>query len=61
MLYGSVTPIDVAELLAHNGFSVDRRKILLNEPIKRLGDYEIGIRLHQDVVPSVKLHVLKEE
>ncbi len=61
VLYGSVTPTDIAELLAHNGFSVDRRKLLLNEPIKRLGDYEIGIRLHQDVVPSLKLHVLREE
>lgn len=60
-LYGSVTPTDVAELLEANGFEVDKRKILLYAPIKKLGDYEIPIRLHREVSPALRLHVVKEE
>ncbi len=61
VLYGSVTPTDIAELLAGAGFAVEKRKILLREPIKKLGDYEIPIRLHHEVAPKVRLHVVKEE
>lgn len=60
-LYGSVTPTDVAELLEANGFPVDKRKIVLYAPIKKLGDYEIPIRLHKEVSPALRLHVVKEE
>lgn len=61
VLYGSVTPTDVADLLKEKGFSVDKRKIVLHEPIKKLGEYEIPIRLHPEVAPRVKMVVLKEE
>ncbi len=61
LLYGSVTPTDIADLLEEKGFKIDKRKILLHEPIKRLGEFEIRIRLHQEVVPVVKLTVTKEE
>ena len=61
LLYGSVTPTDIADLLEEKGFRIDKRKILLHESIKRLGEFEIRIRLHQEVVPVVKLTVTKEE
>lgn len=61
VLYGSVTPTDIAEMLAAKGIAVEKRKIVLREPIKKLGDYEIQIKLHREVSPSVRLHVIKEE
>jgi large subunit ribosomal protein L9 len=61
VLYGSVTPTDIAEMLAAKGIAVEKRKIVLREPIKKLGDYAIQIRLHHEVSPSVRLHVIKEE
>jgi large subunit ribosomal protein L9 len=59
-LYGSVTTSDIAEALAAKGFEVDRRKIHLQEPIKRLGDYEIPIKLHRDVTTKIKVRVIAE-
>ncbi len=61
VLYGSVTPTDIAELLEEKGFKVDKRKIILHEPIRKLGDYSVKIRLHSEVVPTIKLTVLREE
>jgi large subunit ribosomal protein L9 len=59
-LYGSVTTSDIAEALAAKGFEVDRRKLQLAEPIKRLGDYEIGVKLHREVSATVKVKVAAE-
>jgi len=59
-LYGSVTTADIAEALAAKGFDVDRRKLQLAEPIKRLGAYEVGIKLHRDVAATVKVTVAAE-
>jgi len=59
-LYGSVTPIQIAELLAGKGIEVDRRKLDLAEPIKAIGEYEIQLRLHPRVVGKFKLHVVGE-
>jgi len=59
-LYGSVTTSDIAEALASKGLPVDRRKIHLQEPIKKLGEFEIPIRLHREVPASVKLRVVAE-
>ena len=59
-LYGSVTNADVAEMLEKEGFSVDKRKILLDEPIKALGIYDVTVKLHHDVSASVKVWVVKE-
>jgi large subunit ribosomal protein L9 len=60
-LFGSVTAIQIAELMAAKGHEVDRRKIMLDEPIKDLGDHEVGIRLHRDVVAKVKVKVVAAE
>jgi len=61
ILYGSVTPTDIADLFKKAGYVVDKRKIILREPIKKLGEFEVSIRLHHEVAPKIKLHVLKEE
>ncbi len=60
VLYGSVTSSDIAEALSAKGFDLDRRKIHLQEPIKRLGEFEIPVRLHRDVNATVKLKVIAE-
>jgi large subunit ribosomal protein L9 len=60
-LFGSVTAKDIADLLGKQGFEIDRRKIVLPEPIRTLGEHSINIKLFRDVVASVKLHVNKEE
>jgi large subunit ribosomal protein L9 len=59
-LFGSVTAAQVAELLAAKGFEVDRRRIEL-EPIKEVGDHTANVRLHRDVVATVRLKVSAEE
>ncbi len=59
-LYGSVTTQDIAELLKQEGFEIDRKKIVLENPIKALGVYAIEIRLHPEVTATVKLWVVKE-
>src|SRR5690348_4737855 len=56
-LYGSVTTADIAESLAARGFEVDRRKIGLHEPIKKLGEFDIPLKLHRDVTTHVKVKV----
>jgi large subunit ribosomal protein L9 len=60
-LYGSVTNADIAELLGAKGFEVDRRKILLPDPIKSLGENTVPVKLHRDVTAQVKVIVAKEE
>jgi len=59
-LYGSVTAMDVAEALAARGLQIDRRSIDLAEPIKALGDFEVGVKLHSEVVGKVKVKVEAE-
>ena len=59
-LYGSVTSGDVAEFLKAKGIEIDKRKVLLDEPVKHLGEHEIKIRLHPEVQPALKLLVTKE-
>jgi len=60
VLYGSVTSMDIAEALETKGFSVDKRKIALEEPIRSLGTFEVSIKLHRDVTALVGLVVSKE-
>jgi len=60
-LYGSVTTTDLCEMLAAKGMQLDRRKIALNAPIKKLGDYEIPVKLHREVDAAFQVHVIKEE
>ena len=59
-LYGSVTTADIAEELKKKGFTIDKRKIGLDEHIKKLGEFDIPIRLFRGVVAEVKLHVEAE-
>ena len=60
-LFGSVTAMEVEALLRESGFDVDRRKIQLWENLKALGDYDIDIKLHRDVVATVKVSVTSKE
>jgi len=59
-LYGSVTSGDVAEFLKAKGIDIDKRKVQLEEPVKKLGEHEVGIKLHPEVTASLKLLVTKE-
>jgi large subunit ribosomal protein L9 len=60
-LYGSVTNADIATLLASKGFEIDRRKILLPDPIKALGETTVPVKLHREVTAQLKVLVAKEE
>ncbi len=59
-LYGSVTSSDIADFLKSQGFEVDRRKLILPEPIKAIGAYDVPLKLHREVTVSLKVHVVKE-
>ncbi len=56
-LYGSVTPLEIADALAGRGIQVDRRRIELAEPIKRLGEHRVHVRLHRDVTTELVVDV----
>ncbi len=60
-LFGSVTAADIAKALEEQEIHVDRRNILLEEPIKELGVFSVPVKLHQDVTAEVKVWVIKEE
>ena len=60
-LFGSVTSKDVADALVAKGFTIDRRKIQLDEPIKSLGEFKVPVKLHKDVTAEVTVVVAKEE
>jgi len=60
-LFGSVTAKDVADALAQKNFTIDRRKVHLDEPIKQLGEFKVPVRLHKDVTAEVTVQVVKEE
>jgi large subunit ribosomal protein L9 len=57
VLYGSVTPTDIADALGERGIEVDRRRIEVAEPIKRLGEHTVHVRLHRDVVAELVVEV----
>lgn len=59
-LFGSVTASDIAEQLAAQGLQIEKRQIDLPEPIKALGVYRVGIKLHADVKPEIKVWVIKQ-
>ena len=60
VLYGSVTSMDIAHELKEQGYEIDRRKIVLREPIKRFGNYNVPVRLHRDVTLELPINVLGE-
>jgi len=59
-LFGSVTAQHIAELLGEKGYQIDRRAILLEDPIRELGVYNVEVRLHPEVATAVKLWVVKQ-
>jgi large subunit ribosomal protein L9 len=59
-LYGSVTASDIAEYLKAKGFEIDRRKLILPEPIKNIGDHQVPLKLHRDVTVPLTVKVVKE-
>ena len=59
-LFGSVTSKDVAEALEQKNFTIDRRKIQLDEPIKQLGEHKVVVRLHRDVTAEVTVNVVRD-
>ena len=59
-LYGSVTSIDIADFLITHKIDIDKRKIQLDDPIKSLGDYQIPIRLHREVIVPIAVIVEAE-
>jgi len=60
VLFGSVTTSDIATALGAKGFEVDRRKLQLHEPIKKLGEFDIPLKLHREVVATIKVKVVAE-
>jgi len=60
VLYGSVTSMDIAHELKEQGYEIDRRRIVLREPIKRFGNYAVPLRLHRDVTVELPVSVLGE-
>jgi large subunit ribosomal protein L9 len=60
-LFGSVTAKDIAEALERKDFTIERRKIMLDEPIKQLGQYKVTIKLHREVSAEIEVNVVKEE
>ena len=60
-LFGSVTNVQIAELLEQHGFTIDRRKIALAEPIKEAGEHVVPVQLRRELVAEIKLNVTPEE
>src|SRR5207245_6693436 len=60
VLYGSVTSMDIAHALKDQGYEIDRRRVVLREPIKRFGNYTVPVRLHRDITVELPVSVLGE-
>jgi large subunit ribosomal protein L9 len=60
VLYGSVTAADIVEALTAKGFEVDRRKLQLRDALKKLGEFDVPVRLHREVTATLKVHVVAE-
>ena len=60
-LFGSVTSKDIAEALEKQGYTIERRKIVLDEPIRTLGDFKVPLRLHRDVSTEIAVHVVRDQ
>jgi large subunit ribosomal protein L9 len=60
-LFGAVTSKDIAEAVQAQGVAIDKRKIVLDEPIKRVGDYTVTVKLHTDITADIKVSVVAEE
>jgi large subunit ribosomal protein L9 len=59
-MFGSVTTADISEALAAQGYTIDKRKIQLADPIKQLGEFDVPVRLHREVIATLKVIVERE-
>jgi len=59
-LFGAVTSMDIAELLKNEGIEMDKKKISLDEPIKRLGSYSVNIKIHPEISTHLNIQVVEE-
>jgi len=59
-LFGSVTTMDIAEALKNEGLEVDKKKILLEEPIRRIGSYSVNIKIHHEISAQLNVQVIEE-
>jgi large subunit ribosomal protein L9 len=59
-LFGSVTSMDIAEQLKNEGFDIDKKKISLDEPIKRLGSYPVSVKIHPEISAQLNIEVVEE-
>ncbi len=59
-LFGSVTSMDIAEALKTEGFDIDKKKITIEEPIKRLGNYSVHVKIHPEVTSQLQVQVVQE-
>lgn len=59
-LFGSVTAMDIADALKKEGLDIDKKKILLEEPIKRLGSYAVNVKIHPEVTAQLNVSVERE-
>jgi large subunit ribosomal protein L9 len=59
-LFGSVTTMDIAEALKKEGFEIDKKKISLDEPIKRLGEHTVNVKIHPEITTNVTVQVVQE-
>jgi large subunit ribosomal protein L9 len=60
-LFGSVTAADISAALEKQGYTIDRREVILEDPIKTLGDYKVTLKLHREVSVEIPVHGVKEE
>lgn len=60
-LFGSVTSMDIADEMENKGFSIDKKKIILDKPIKTLGEYDVKVKLHPQVMGFIKVIVVAGE
>ncbi|TAJ97322.1 MAG: 50S ribosomal protein L9 [Candidatus Manganitrophaceae bacterium] len=60
-LFGSVTSKDIADAIAAQGFEIDKKKIVLEKPIKEIGTFMVPVKVHHDVTAQVKVEVVKAE
>ncbi len=59
-LFGSVTAMDIAEAFKAEGYDIDKKKIVIGEPIKRLGEYTVEVKIHSEVNAAVKVQVISD-
>jgi len=57
-LYGSVTSADIADALNARQFDIDKRKVVLHDPLKQLGEFDVPVKIHRDVTAHVKVRIV---